>query len=414
MIRKYNKNNLVWTSDGPQLGQVKSLAGQGETIFNPQDDTASYISEGTKGKDTVPTNVDPGDENGILGNNVDWRDGYTFADKAAPHSQKIESINNAMKKLSNNRLGRFSSQYKNTLAVAQREAEKAKKPSMDYLQNLSDQQGAQKQYEYEARHAPLYDEGKTPWYVGALPGILGVSNALMQLNHYATEPIKYHNTYYDNPYERRVIEGLGGLRQQLYPKLRGVYDAERRGQYALNNMGGLTSGQRAANRVALALGTQRNVADVIAANQDANIGLKSNYYKTMGELGQQQRAARMNAAQHDWADFVAAHGAKTKGIETGMANLQQSIGNWYQNRFKYSTWQDTLDLYKQQVNNEQKRYLDEIEVRKAEAAAKNKMYDYTMTSGYPMFNPSDLDYRFISFDKDYWTDPRNWNWRSVR
>jgi len=74
-----------------------------------------------------------------LGNNVDWRDGYTFADKAAPHSQKIESINNAMKKLSNNRLGRFSSQYKNTLAVAQREAEKAKKPSMDYLQNLSDQ-----------------------------------------------------------------------------------------------------------------------------------------------------------------------------------------------------------------------------------------------------------------------------------
>lgn len=73
----------------------------------------------------------------------------------------------------------------------------------------------------------------------------------------------------------------------------------------------------------------------------------------MGELGQQNRAARMNANQFDRQDFVAAHGAKTKGIETAMANLQQQIGNWYKNDFKYDTWQDTLNLYRQQLDQNQ-------------------------------------------------------------
>jgi hypothetical protein len=110
-------------------------------------------------------------------------------------------------------------------------------------------------------------------------------------------------------------------------------------------MGGLSSGQRASNRIALTLGSGRNMADAIAQNQADNIALRTNYYKTMGELGQHERVARMSANQFDRQDFVAAHGAKTKGIETALANLQQAAGNWYKNEFKYNTWRDTLGLY---------------------------------------------------------------------
>lgn len=378
MIQKLNKQNLVWTAHGPDYGEVKSLGGFGEVIFNEQDGdfgTASQITKGKRGVDNIPTNVEETDNNGILSaTERDWRDGQTFADKGAQSAAEIEQTNNKLNMIRNNKLSKLSSNYKNTLRVAQGEAGKIIQPRMQHLTELSNQQGLQKQYKEKAKnYAGLYENqtaglerfegGTIPWGQRAIPNIIGLGNSLLQLHHYATEPINYHSTYVNNPYERQVIEGLGGLRQNIYPQLRGVYDAERRGQYNVSKMGGLTGGQRAANRVALALGTQRNVADVIAANQAANINLKSNYYKTMADLGQNQRTARMSAAQHDWANYIAAHGAKTRGIEQAMANLQSAAGNWYQNEFKYKTYQDTLDLYNKQLTAEQQRRLKELEER---------------------------------------------------
>ena len=164
-------------------------------------------------------------------------------------------------------------------------------------------------------------------------------------------------------------------------------------------MGGLTSGQRAANRVALALGSGRNMADAIAQNQAANIGLRTNYYKTMGELGQQNRAARMNANQFDRQDFVAAHGAKTKGIETAMANLQQQIGNWYKNDFKYDTWQDTLNLYRQQLDQNQQQLLRQYEESRANRDAQLQIA--RMNNGGFVFTPNQM-VRIFGPNPSYW------------
>lgn len=395
------KHNLVWTPDGIKIGPVNSLAGKGESIVNFNQGKASLITEGVKGQDTIPTSVKPSDDNFIAGNTIDWRDGLTFADKAAPATASIEETNNQLNNIKNNSKGYLSSLYKNTVRVAEKNADAANKDKFDYLADLSNQQGMQNQYKEMANNMancgksiPTYAAGKA-W----LPGIVGVGNSLLQMHHWLSEPVRYNSTYAQNPYENRVLEGLGGLRQNLYPQQRAIYDAERRGAYGLSNMGGLTSGQRAANRVALALGSGRNMADAIAQNQAANIGLRTNYYKTMGELGQQNRAARMNANQFDRQDFVAAHGAKTKGIETAMANLQQQIGNWYKNDFKYDTWQDTLNLYRQQLDQNQQQLLRQYEESRANRDAQLQIT--RMNNGGFVFTPNQM-VRIFGPNPSYW------------
>ena len=80
----------------------------------------------------------------------------------------------------------------------------------------------------------------------------------------------------------------------------------------------------------------------------------------MMELGNQNAARRQSANQFDYNAFTAAHGAKTKGIERSLANLLSAINAGYSNEFKYRTWQDTADIYRQQVDNEQKAMLASI------------------------------------------------------
>jgi hypothetical protein len=77
----------------------------------------------------------------------------------------------------------------------------------------------------------------------------------------------------------------------------------------------------------------------------------------MLQEGNTQAQRRQQAAQHDWADYVAAHGRKTKGMETAVANLLNSINQGYANEFKYNTWRETADMYNQQLSNEQKATL---------------------------------------------------------
>jgi len=57
---------------------------------------------------------------------------------------------------------------------------------------------------------------------------------------------------------------MAGLHTNTTPLLNQIYDSERRGNYSLNNQGGLTAGQRYIGRVAGAIGSGNSAANIYA------------------------------------------------------------------------------------------------------------------------------------------------------
>lgn len=159
--------------------------------------------------------------------------------------------------------------------------------------------------------------------------------------------MKYTNTYRSNPYANAALRGLASLRYDMYPELIAIRDAERRGAYAVDNQGGLTAGQRAAARIANTIGTQQNLSQAYANASTQNNKYRESYYTNLLNAGQTDRAARMEAAQQDYENYARAHGAKYKGMDVATANKIDQLNNWFANEFKYQTYRDTSDIYRQ-------------------------------------------------------------------
>jgi len=93
-MKKYNNGKIVdytkvWTPSGERFGPVNSLVGKGESIIDYNNGKASYVNKGVKGKDTQPAIASPGDDLVIAGNNIDFTNGISFADQAAPYTKML-------------------------------------------------------------------------------------------------------------------------------------------------------------------------------------------------------------------------------------------------------------------------------------------------------------------------------------
>jgi hypothetical protein len=60
----------------------------------------------------------------------------------------------------------------------------------------------------------------------------------------------------------------------------------------------------------------------------------------------------MEANQFGYNAYTAAHGRKVKGVETGIANILNSMNNAFANEFKYRMGNKTLGMYQQSLDNE--------------------------------------------------------------
>ena len=217
------------------------------------------------------------------------------------------------------------------------------------------------------------------------PSAFGLANAIAQYNLYDKQPISHTNTYRRNPYDQEALRGMASLRYDMYPELQAIRNAERRGAYAINNAGGLSGGQRVAARIANTLGTQENLSNVYAKASNQNNQYKQNYYTTLMNAGQADRTARMSAAQQDYQNYVAAHGAKYRGRDTAVANMIDQVNNWYANEFKYKTYQDTANIYRQELDD--KREALALQYDSSKATNNNPTTTTTnptiTTTGYP-------------------------------
>lgn len=369
------KGNKVWTPNGYQSGPVNSLVGKGESIIDYTNGTGTLVTKGKVGVDNQPSSVSVNDNNVIAGNDVDWSNGMKFSDQVAPLTAKLQMYNNIEKRAG--KKSELSSLSKQTMELQKNQLDRAKAPILQAMKNITDRQERQHQIEDYAAQIK-HNCGKDRFYNGkslwdktrqtisswSKSGKGKVSNSMLDLgyafpalletqmlNHWRRENPIMPNIYAANRYAPIALQTMAGNRVSANPILEKLYAQDRQAAYQFANSGGYTGGQRQANRVALALGNQRNVADALMNVQEKNAAYRNAYAEMAARLGDSDAQRLQQSNQYGWEAYNRAHGAKTKGIETHLANLGLIGQKWLSQRIKNKQYGDILDIYQQDVDN---------------------------------------------------------------
>lgn len=369
------KGNKVWTPNGYQSGPVNSLVGKGESIIDYTNGTGTLVTKGKVGVDNQPSSVSVNDNNVIAGNDVDWSNGMKFSDQVAPLTAKLQMYNNIEKRAG--KKSELSSLSKQTMELQKNQLDRAKAPILQAMKNITDRQEKQHQiedYAAQIKHncgKDRFDNGKSLWdktkqtiSSWTKSGKGKVSNSMLDLgyafpalletqmlNHWRRENPVMPNIYAANRYAPIALQTMAGNRVSANPVLEKLYAQDRQAAYQLANSGGYTGGQRQANRVALALGNQRNVADALMNVQEKNAAYRNAYAEMAARLGDSDAQRLQQSNQYGWEAYNRAHGAKTKGIETHLSNLGLIGQKWLSQRIKNKQYGDILDIYQQDVDN---------------------------------------------------------------
>lgn len=369
------KGNKVWTPNGYQSGPVNSLVGKGESIIDYTNGTGTLVTKGKVGVDNQPSSVSVNDNNVIAGNDVDWSNGMKFSDQVAPLTAKLQMYNNIEKRAG--KKSELSSLSKQTMELQKNQLDRAKAPILQAMKNITDRQERQHQiedYAAQIKHncgKDRFDNGKNLWdktkqtiSSWSKSGKGKVSNSMLDLgyafpalletqmlNHWRRENPVMPNIYAANRYAPIALQTMAGNRVSANPILEKLYAQDRQAAYQLANSGGYTGGQRQANRVALALGNQRNVADALMNVQEKNATYRNAYAEMAARLGDSDAQRLQQSNQYGWEAYNRAHGAKTKGIETHLANLGLIGQKWLSQRIKNKQYGDIFDIYQQDVDN---------------------------------------------------------------
>lgn len=362
------KGNKVWTPNGYQSGPVNSLVGKGESIIDYTNGTGTLVTKGKVGVDNQPSSVSINDNNVIAGNDIDWSNGMKFSDQVAPLTAKLQMYNNIEKRAG--KKSELSSLSKQTMELQKNQLDRAKAPILQAMKNITDRQEKQHQiedYAAQIKHncgKDRFDSGKSFWKSYTTGGKGKVSNLMLDtgyalpalletqmLNHWRRENPVIPNIYAANRYAPIALQTMAGNRVSANPILEKLYAQDRQAAYQLANSGGYTGGQRQANRVTLALGNQRNVADALMNVQEKNAAYRNAYAEMAARLGDSDAQRLQQSNQYGWEAYNRAHGAKTKGIETHLSNLGLIGQKWLSQRIKNKQYGDILDMYQQDIDN---------------------------------------------------------------
>lgn len=362
------KGNKVWTPNGYQSGPVNSLVGKGESIIDYTNGTGTLVTKGKVGVDNQPSSVSANDSNVIAGNDIDWSNGMKFSDQVAPLTAKLQMYNNIEKRAG--KKSELSSLSKQTMELQKNQLDRAKAPILQAMKNITDRQEKQHQiedYTAQIKHncgKDRFDKGKSFWKSYTTGGKGKVSNLMLDtgyalpalletqmLNHWRRENPVMQNIYAANRYAPIALQTMAGNRVSANPILEKLYAQDRQAAYQLANSGGYTGGQRQANRVALAIGNQRNVADALMNVQEKNAAYRNAYAEMAARLGDSDAQRLQQSNQYGWDAYNRAQGAKTKGIETHLSNLGLIGQKWLSQRIKNKQYGDVLDMYQQDIDN---------------------------------------------------------------
>lgn len=360
------RTNKVWTPNGYQAGPVNSLVGKGESIIDYTNGTGTLVTKGKVGVDNQPSSVREDDNNVIAGNDIDLSNGRKFSEQVAPLTAKLQMYNNIEKNV--NKKPQLSSLSKQTQQLQQDQLNKAKQPVLEAMKQITDRQQAQHEAQNRVGGIPMYANGKSQssftrvfsektgggkvpksWLIGGR--LIPAVNETAMLAHWLKERPEAPDIYAANTYAPLALQTMAGNRISPYPLLQQIRLSDRLGMYDINQAGGYSGAQRQNARIAQNLGTQRNVAKVLADTEEKNIGYRNAWVQAALSEGASDAARRQAANQYRWEAYNKAHGAKTKGIETHLANLGAMWQKYYADMIKNKQYEDTLNIYQQDVNN---------------------------------------------------------------
>lgn len=204
---------------------------------------------------------------------------------------------------------------------------------------------------------PKHGEGWVPNVVSSGLGLLG---GALQYMDAAGQEIKTPNTYVSNPYEQRALNDLYSLQVNPYPIMPELYNQYAKAMAAIDRSGGLSGGQRALARMAAMNNTQQNTSKMLVAAQNQNNAYKAQAAQAAISAGSQTAQRRMAANQYDLDYYSKAHAAQQQGKQMGMYNMLNALQSYYANDFKRRQFNDTMDLYRQQLSLDKQRMLIDI------------------------------------------------------
>ena len=204
---------------------------------------------------------------------------------------------------------------------------------------------------------PKYYEGWIPNAISSGATMLG---GLTQYLDAKNQSVKKPDSYISNPYEMKAFETLAGLRINPYPISLNLKNAELRTNRAIDVSGGLSVGQRKLQRLAALNQTQRNISDALANIEMQNNSYFSDYAKTALQAGMNNAKMAMAANQYDLDYYSKAHAARQQGMQAGMYNLINGMQQYYANDFKRRQLNDTMGLYREQLDIDKQKTLADI------------------------------------------------------
>ena len=355
----YNSGkDRVWTPSGLSRDLPNALVGLGESIVDFDNKTATLVKNGKRvGVDDQYANVS---ENTHIGGNdydiqnyVNTGNLQTFAEQEQPLTLAVEKLNKTKAQLTKN--PKLSSLTKNTLKFIDNNLDK----KMSDIKTIADRQSMQHNNRQNAMRA--YWNGKDdnqlvdPLVAGMahLPSLIG---GLQQLSD-SKKQISVPNFYRSNPYEGLAINNLRKNYYNPYNQLNSINNALRYSLYGLN---GLTGAQRAKAAIAATLGAGMNSAKIYDQAQDINNKYNSERANMYANLGQQERAARINAAENAYKYLQQGAATAYKMRNIGWANVNNSLEQTYADMFKLNMAKRNLDLFNAQLTQEQRNYLKSL------------------------------------------------------
>lgn len=383
----YNSGkDKVWSPDGYVSGLHNSYVGKGEVIANFNSGKASVITKGKVGVDNQKSSVSENDDNVILGNDVDFTTGRTFAEQGRPYADKLHFINQSEKKVG--KYGKLSSLSKNTQNLYNKQISSTKQQLLDGLKDISDRQAEQHNYENDMRQYAHFASGKwLPYMQMAMPSITGIADGIGRYISANKQNIENSDTYYRNPYAQRALQGLAGLRYDVDPELRQYANQQAYNKYAIDQQGGLTAGQKYIAKNSLYNDYMNNVAKLYANANNINNQYKAQYYDQLMKAGEAERSALTAARRYD-ADIY----AKARAAQLNMANQarKDALENLYRmdKRFAdYKMWKDTNRIYEQDMTNKKQDVQNSLNIARETAASNERIARMMNNSNRVVTNP---------------------------
>lgn len=185
------------------------------------------------------------------------------------------------------------------------------------------------------------------WLGNAIPALTGFGIGLQQYNQAANQDVYKPNSFKQNQYIG-ALNDLDKLHIDYLPIANEQRAAEARVNRAIDYSGGLSTGQRATNRIASNLNTQNAIANGLMNWQKWNNELRSAAAQARLNVGQQEAQRRQQAEQWDADTYAKAHAAREQQKNMGWYNMQNALEQYTANEFKRNQFNRTMDLYEQE------------------------------------------------------------------